>query len=111
MTYEQAVAQLRHLYQQLIDGVGNPEDAARGLLGPAIAALENLLNNAEAENKRLREIGHRMMCAALELRRKAGCTEDECYRDDNGCVCGKESAYWQSQQSEWDWVATLDTKE
>lgn len=41
MTRAFAIAQLRHLYEQLLRGaVGDQAQAARGLLGPAIEALE-----------------------------------------------------------------------
>lgn len=41
MTTTQVLAQLRHLYQLMLDDhVRNTAEAARGLLGPAIAALE-----------------------------------------------------------------------
>lgn len=41
MNRETALAQLRHLYAQMLNGsVKDLPEAARGLLGPAIAALE-----------------------------------------------------------------------
>lgn len=43
-----AVAQLRHLYQQMVsDGVHDTRAAARGLLAPSIEALEDLLTPYE----------------------------------------------------------------
>jgi hypothetical protein len=43
VTPKTALAQLRHLYQQMLDGaVHNTAEAARGLLGPALEALEPL---------------------------------------------------------------------
>lgn len=48
MSTEHAIAQLRHLYSQMVGGyVRYPAEAARGLLGPAIAELERLLLSAE----------------------------------------------------------------
>jgi hypothetical protein len=41
MTTAQSLAQLRHLYSQMVGGhVKDPAEVARGLLSPAIAALE-----------------------------------------------------------------------
>jgi hypothetical protein len=42
MRHARALAQLRHLYEQMLvlGAVRDTEAAARGLLGPAIAALE-----------------------------------------------------------------------
>jgi len=41
MSRESAIAQLRHLYRQMIcHEVHDTAEAARGLLGPAIAELE-----------------------------------------------------------------------
>lgn len=41
----QAMAQLRHLYEHLMNGrILNQAEAARGLLGPAIEQLEKELN-------------------------------------------------------------------
>ena len=41
MSPEFAIAQLRHLYEQLSHGrIRDQAEVARGLLGPAIAALE-----------------------------------------------------------------------
>lgn len=41
MTHDQALAQLRHLYWNMVNGhVHDAAEAARGLLGPAIACIE-----------------------------------------------------------------------
>lgn len=45
MTRDTAIAQLRHLYSQMISGdVKDTAEAARGLLGPAIEALEQTID-------------------------------------------------------------------
>ncbi len=42
------LAQLRHLYAQMVNGhVTDTAGAARGLLGPAIARLEKLMDGAK----------------------------------------------------------------
>jgi hypothetical protein len=50
------IAQLRHLYAQMLTWGGNIPNAARGLLGPAIEALERTEQSRDAirdENERL----------------------------------------------------------
>ena len=56
MTPEQALAQLRHLYAQMINGlVQDTYGAAHGLLGPAIEALETTaLENIKLKEENLR---------------------------------------------------------
>jgi hypothetical protein len=44
-----ALGQLRHLYEQMLNGhVRNVEAAARGLLGPSIEKLERLMDSLPA---------------------------------------------------------------
>jgi hypothetical protein len=51
-----AIAQLRHLYGQMIRGhVVDVQQAAAGLLGPAIAVLENECINAPDRERYFRE--------------------------------------------------------
>ena len=47
---ERSIAQLRHLYQQMLDGnVKDTEQAALGLLGPVIEDLEKFQQENEVE--------------------------------------------------------------
>lgn len=53
MSGESALASLRHLYAQLIQGAVSPQpSAARGLLGPAIEALEGVASRLAAAEAR-----------------------------------------------------------
>lgn len=66
MSLANALAQLRHLYAQMIDPATNrnPASAAKGLLGPAIVELERA---ARAESEGTREDIARILEAADEF--------------------------------------------